>query len=198
MPKVSQEYRQNRRRAVVEAATDCFLAEGYRGASMHDVIAATGLSAGALYNHFPGGKAELVGACARTALDHVFDLAHQAVLTPFDPERWLVQVLEVLADEPRAARLLLITWGEAAVDAEVNAILGAHLEGLRDLIDQQFASWAVTDLGLSRQEATDWVSMFSQAVLSVLQGWVVQSQLLPGFTHEAYLDYARTIAGSGE
>ncbi|ROZ61931.1 TetR/AcrR family transcriptional regulator [Kocuria soli] len=198
MPKVSQEYRDNRRRAVVGAATDCFLAEGYRGASMHEIIAATGLSAGAIYNHFPRGKSELVAACAQTGLDQVFDLAQRRVAQPFDPESWLVGVLEELAAQPRLARLLLITWGEAAVDEGVNAALGSHLEALRSLVDEQFAGWAVTELGLSRQDATQWVGMFSQAVLSVLQGWVVQSQLMPGFAHEAYLDYARTIAAVGD
>lgn len=197
MPKVSEQYRQNRRRAVVDAATDCFLAEGYRGASMHEVIAATGLSAGAIYNHFPGGKSELVLACAATALDQVFELAHQNVKQPFDPEQWLVGVLETLAAQPRLARLLLITWGEAAVASEVKGALGAHLEAVRHLISEQFSSWAVQELGLTHQEATEWVSMFSQAVLSVIQGWVVQSQLLPGFGHDAYVDYARTIAAVG-
>lgn len=198
MPKVSEEYRRNRRRSVVDAATGCFLTEGYRGASMHEIIAATGLSAGAIYNHFPGGKSELVVACARTALDQVFDLAAQTASAPFDPESWLVGVLESLAAQPRLARLLLITWGEAAVDPEVHGALGSHLEALRGLIDDRFSAWAVEQLGLSDREAADWVGMFSQAVLSVLQGWVVQSQLLPGFAHEAYLDYARTIAAVGE
>lgn len=197
MPKVSEQYRQNRRRAMVDAATECFLAEGYRGASMHEVIAATGLSAGAIYNHFPGGKSELVLACATTALDQVFELAQQRVTQPFDPEQWLVGVLESLAAEPRLARLLLITWGEAAVETHVQGALGVHLEAVRSLISDQFAAWAVAELGLSQQEATDWVGMFSQAVLSVIHGWVVQSQLLPGFAHEAYVEYARTIAAVG-
>ncbi|MDO5617573.1 TetR/AcrR family transcriptional regulator [Kocuria sp.] len=197
MPKVSQEYRNNRRRAVVDAATDCFLAEGYRGASMHHVIAATGLSAGAIYNHFPGGKAELVLACANTTLDRVFELAQHHVAEPFNPEQWLVGVLEALAEQPRMARLLLVIWGEAAVDTSVFGVLGVHMEAVRGLISEQFSTWAIRELGLSSAEAADWVSLFSQAVLSVLHGWVVQSQLLPGFSHEAYVEYARTIAAVG-
>lgn len=197
MPKVSEQYRQNRRRSVVDAATDCFIAEGYRGASMHEIIAATGLSAGAIYNHFPNGKSELVVACAQTGLDQVFEAAAVTDDAPFTPETWLVGVLEGLAEQPRLARLLLITWGEAAVDPGVGAVMGSHLEALRALIEERFAAWVVTELGLSEREAAEWVAMFSQAVLSVIQGWVVQSQLLPGFAHEAYVDYARTIAAVG-
>ena len=50
------------------------------------------------------------------------------------------------------------------------------------------------ELGLDDDAAREWAGMFAQAILSVLQGWVVQSCLLPGFDHGAYLDYARTLA----
>ena len=106
--------------------------------------------------------------------------------------------LEQLAASPRLARLLLITWAEAAVDPAVAELMGTHQETLRSAIDRVFADWAVAELGLTEASARQWVEMFSQAVLSVLQGWVVQSALLPGFDHEAYLDYARTLVASDE
>lgn len=203
MPRVSEEFRAARRRAVLDAASECFLAEGYRGASMHQIIAATGLSAGALYHHFPGGKAELVAECARTGLDRVLEAVSPAdpqadddAPSSFQPDLWLVGVLEELAASPRLARTLLITWAEAAVDPAVAELLGTHQETLRLMIERVFSGWAVAQLGLSRSQADDWVGMFSQAVLSVLQGWVVQSALLPGFDHDAYLDCARTIVAS--
>lgn len=219
MPRVSEEFRVARRRAVVDAATECFLAEGYRGASMHQIIAASGLSAGALYHHFPDGKAQLVVECARNGLEQVLEVVAPAgaeqpelerpgpcqggsggpePVQRFEPDRWLVGVIEELAARPRLARMLLITWAEAAVDPSVGEILGSHLETLRETIERLFAGWAVDELGLSEEQAGQWVVMFSQALLSVLQGWVIQSALLPGFDHEAYLDYARTIVGPDE
>lgn len=204
MPRVSDQFRAARRQAVVEAASACFLAHGYRGASMHQIIAATGLSAGALYHHFPGGKAELVAECVRTGLDSVLEAISPAdprteqTQDGFQPDAWLVSSLEQLAGSPRLARLLLITWAEAAVDPAVAELMGAHQESLRSAIERVFAGWAVAELGLAEASARQWVEMFSQAVLSVLQGWVVQSALLPGFDHEAYLDYARTLVASDE
>ena len=204
MPRVSDQFRAARRQAVVEAASACFLAHGYRGASMHQIIAATGLSAGALYHHFPGGKAELVAECVRTGLDSVLQAIYPAdprteqTQDGFQPDAWLVRSLEQLAGSPRLARLLLITWAEAAVDPAVAELMGAHQESLRSAIERVFAGWAVAELGLAEASARQWVEMFSQAVLSVLQGWVVQSALLPGFDHEAYLDYARTLVASDE
>lgn len=205
MPRISTEFRDARRRAVADAASECFLAEGYRGASMHQIIDAAGVSAGALYSHFPGGKAELVAECARIGLDRVLEAvapagpgAESDGSGAFQPDRWLVGALEELAASPRLARLLLITWGEAAVDQAVAQQMGAHQEMLRASIERVFAQWAVDELGLEEARARQWVGMFSQAVLSVLQGWVVQSALLPGFDHDAYLDYARTIVGADE
>lgn len=204
MPRVSDQFRAARRQAVLDAASECFLAHGYRGASMHQVIAATGLSAGALYHHFPGGKSELIAECVRTGLNEVLETISPAdprteqPQAGFQPDAWLVSALERLAASPRLARLLLITWAEAVVDPAVAQLMGAHQEALRSSIERVFAEWAVAELGLEEASARQWVEMFSQAVLSVLQGWVVQSAVLPGFDHEAYLDYARTLVASDE
>lgn len=57
-PRVSDEYRERRRRAVLAAADRVFVRLGYRGAAMDDVMAEVGLSRGGLYGYY-SGKAEL-------------------------------------------------------------------------------------------------------------------------------------------
>lgn len=191
MPRVSQQYKDERRREIVAAASECFLEHGYEGASMHRIIAATGLSAGALYNHFPS-KQELVAAAARAALDRVLVAAEDE--SGADPAAWVVGLLERLAADPATTRLLLITWGGAVSDPGLAALAGEHLGRVRDRVEARYGRWAVEELGLDDDAAREWAGMFAQAILSVLQGWVVQSCLLPGFDHGAYLDYARTLA----
>lgn len=191
MPRVSQQYKDERRREIVSAASACFLEHGYEGASMHRIIAATGLSAGALYNHFPS-KQELVAAAARAALDRVLEAA--ADEPGADPAEWVVGLLERLAADPATTRLLLITWGAAVSDPGLAELAGEHLARVRDRVEERYGRWAVEELGLGADAAHEWAGMFAQAILSVLQGWVVQSCLLPGFDHGAYLDYARTLA----
>ena len=191
MPRVSQQYKDERRREIVAAASECFLEHGYEGASMHRIIAATGLSAGALYNHFPSPQ-ELVAAAARAALDRVLAAAEEEPGT--DPAAWVVGLLERLAADPATTRLLLITWGGAVSDPGLAALAGEHLGRVRDRVEERYGRWAVAELGLDDDAAREWAGMFAQAILSVLQGWVVQSCLLPGFDHGAYLDYARTLA----
>ncbi|MEX5299252.1 TetR/AcrR family transcriptional regulator [Kocuria sp. CPCC 205292] len=191
MPRVSQQYKDERRREIVAAASECFLEHGFEGASMHRIIAATGLSAGALYNHFPS-KQELVAAAARAALDRVLAAAEDEPGT--DPAAWVVGLLERLAADPATTRLLLITWGGAVTDPDLAGLAGEHLGRVRDRVEERYGRWAAEELGLDPGAAREWAGMFAQAILSVLQGWVVQSCLLPGFDHGAYLDYARTLA----
>lgn len=157
---------------------------------MQRIIAATGLSAGALYNHFPS-KQDLVAAAAGAALDRV--LAGEAEASGFDPGEWLAGLLERLAADPATTRLLLITWGGAVTDPGLRVLAGGHLEQVRARIEELYGRWALEDLRLPDAQAQEWIGMFAQAILSVLQGYVVQSCLLPGFDHEAYLDYARTL-----
>jgi AcrR family transcriptional regulator len=44
------------RRKVLDAAFSLFQARGYNGTSMQELMAATGLSGGALHHHFPSKK----------------------------------------------------------------------------------------------------------------------------------------------
>jgi TetR/AcrR family transcriptional regulator, repressor for uid operon len=54
---------QRRRREIVEAAMGCFRKRGFHQASMHEICAAAGISAGALYRYFPS-KADIILAIA--------------------------------------------------------------------------------------------------------------------------------------
>jgi AcrR family transcriptional regulator len=63
MPKVSQEHMDGRRRQILAAAGRCFASVGFHTTTMQDVIKASGLSAGAIYNHF-SSKEEIIAAIA--------------------------------------------------------------------------------------------------------------------------------------
>lgn len=59
MPRVTEEYRTARREEIVEAALRVFRRKGFQAASMADIIAESGVSAGAIYGYF-ASKTELV------------------------------------------------------------------------------------------------------------------------------------------
>lgn len=56
---------------ILTAAAHIFCERGYHGATMQDISAAVGLTAGSLYHHFKGGKEALLIAVLESGLDLV-------------------------------------------------------------------------------------------------------------------------------
>lgn len=54
--------RKNVRQKMVEGATQVLSRRGLHATAFSEVLALTGTSRGSIYHHFPGGKAELIGA----------------------------------------------------------------------------------------------------------------------------------------
>lgn len=127
-----------RREATVEAllteAHAAFAADGYRDASLEGIVAAAGVTKGALYHHFPGGKQELFRAVAAQVHCHIAD---QIAASAPEAEPW-EQLLAgcrtflEAALEPAAQRILLLdgpavlgwdVWRELDADASM-----PHLE----------------------------------------------------------------------
>ncbi|MFE7227984.1 TetR/AcrR family transcriptional regulator, partial [Nocardioides sp. NPDC057577] len=86
----------NRRQLIVEAAGKVFSERGYHAASMEQIAADVGITAAALYRHFPG-KYDLFRDCANLLIDHllgaVSDLPDDA-----DLERVLRTIAELTVD----------------------------------------------------------------------------------------------------
>src|SRR5215472_2739698 len=70
MPRVSDEYLEQRRQQILDAARRCFARQGFYETSMQDVFREAGLSAGAVYRYFKS-KDELVQAISATVLDRM-------------------------------------------------------------------------------------------------------------------------------
>jgi AcrR family transcriptional regulator len=143
VPKVSDEYLAERRRHIVDTARGLFAERGFAATSMADLVAATGLSVGALYRYFPS-KAALVAAAvegrdgqrgAGTAEPgggpgQVPDSAGQDVpgggFDEHEPAGELVdRLLGYVTATPQArshARLVTQVWAEAARSPEVAAL----------------------------------------------------------------------------
>jgi TetR/AcrR family transcriptional regulator, transcriptional repressor of aconitase len=117
MPRVAESYLQSRRRQIMDAAITCFAREGFHRTTMQDIVAETGLSAGAIYRYFRA-KEDIVAAIA--AEHHAAEAAAFAEVSIDDDLsaalRHLVRVcLGRLADpdEQRWRRVTVQVWGEA-------------------------------------------------------------------------------------
>ncbi|MGY0489875.1 TetR/AcrR family transcriptional regulator [Streptomyces sp. WG-D5] len=80
----------NRRQLIVEAAGRLFSERGYHAASMEDIAAAVGITAAALYRHFPN-KYALFSECAHAMVDGLV-----ALLDELPPEADTAEVLSAL------------------------------------------------------------------------------------------------------
>lgn len=69
------------RQIVVERAAALFNIKGYAGTSLQDIMEATGLSKGALYGRFRGGKEELAIASFDYAVEQVYEAVNQRTRT---------------------------------------------------------------------------------------------------------------------
>ena len=61
MPRITDDQREARREQVLEAARACLQEHGLEAVSMEMIIARSGLSTGAVYNHFKG-KDQIISA----------------------------------------------------------------------------------------------------------------------------------------
>lgn len=185
MPKVSEEYKKNRRSQIIDVARECFIKHGYQKTSMNEIIAATGLSAGAIYNHFES-KNEIMLEAAR------FDLAPFTRVRADMPWDYVIGCLKVL-DTAKTRRFLLATWGEAVSAPDIASVVTEQLTTLRDMALERYRDWGSRELDFNEAELNDWLNVIGAAVLSVLTGYVVQNQLMGKESREAYLQYASAI-----
>lgn len=88
---ISESRSARKRRAILEAATDVFLAEGFAGASMDAIATAAGVSKPTVYNHFADKK---------QLFDQIVNDLVATITQPFDE-----QIANLADDEDLAKRL---------------------------------------------------------------------------------------------
>ncbi|MFE9093367.1 TetR/AcrR family transcriptional regulator [Streptomyces sp. NPDC007264] len=111
----------NRRQLIVEAAGRVFSERGYHAASMEEIAAGVGISAAALYRHFPN-KYALFAECANVMADRLV-----AALDDVPPEADLAAVLGAVIQVTVAQRATggLYRWESRYLDREDRRFLGA-------------------------------------------------------------------------
>ena len=194
MPKVSDQHRASRRDQITAAALACFAEKGFQRTSMADIIAASGLSAGAIYLHFES-KQQIALAVGRQVLGRRLSELDDLSGGPLpDPVAMLRIILARMVDDMVDSRLLMQLWGEATSDPDMGALVGEIFGTLKIGFTRYLTAWA------TQRGATDpaaWAARSLPAVLALAQGFMVQRALVPGFDADAYFDGVRVVAGPG-
>ena len=173
MLRVSDAYRESKRRLILDASIECFAREGFHRTSMAQIIAEAGVSAGTIYLYFDS-KVEIIEAIAeeRHALESA--LGATALANP-DTRQALHDLaggyLDWLADpiEQKRRRVTVQVWAEALRSDRVASIV-------RDGVGQR---QQVADFVRERQQQGHLVASLdpdavSRVMLSLILGFVLQ------------------------
>jgi AcrR family transcriptional regulator len=192
VPKVSDAYREDQRRRILDAASTCFAAKGFRGTSMADIVSESGLSPGAIYGYFEG-KGEIVAAIAEERHAYEESLVSTA-LGHEDLREGLKDLVRAYFDwlkdpKERQRRILTIqVWAESFHDEALRSTTtrGApQREAIRRALEQ-----AKRRRQLPKRVDPD---ALSRLILAVLQGFVLQQAWEPDIDVDAYARTAQEV-----
>ncbi len=184
MPRVTEAHRQRRRDEIAEAAVRVLARRGVADTSIADIVAESGLSAGAIYANF-ANKSELAQYVAASQLGWRVDLLDE----PGDggirtPTQVLGLILGTLHQQAPPLAVVLQYWSEATRDPDMHRVLTEKVAELRDAFERAVRPWAlVRDPAhadaLARRTATA-MSVLSQGYLANagLFGWVGPEEFL--------------------
>lgn len=171
MPKVSAEYRDERRAHILAAATRCFVRDGFHATSMQDLFTEAGLSSGAVYRYF-ASKDELIVAVVGENMREVVAAIHTIATERRDEPLGtaIAEVLELIGRKHRengTAALAVQVWSEVlrndALADQLRTLIGEMRKDVEAVVrDHQAAGALPADIPAS-------------ALANVLTG------LVPGF-----------------
>ncbi|WP_422936256.1 TetR/AcrR family transcriptional regulator [Sinomonas sp. P47F7] len=194
MPKVSEEHREAMRRRILDAALTCVARKGFAAASMADIVAEAGLSAGAVYLYYKGKEQLTVDVGRRVLEDRLAILEVLGRARPVPPPSEVI--IDMMAGLPQTQffpGIALQVWGEAVhhdelagvaqqIIGEVTAGIAAYLQG-----------WLESARGLSSEAAAVEAGRLAPAVVGLVQGYIVQVAFAGGDIAERYLESARGV-----
>lgn len=189
MPKVTDEYRTAKREEIVDAALAAFRRKGFHATSMADIIAESGLSAGAIYGYHKSKADLIIEVATRIIGSRVVDVERLASADPMPPPANIIRVLmDGMHRDLGAGDIMVQLWGEAMTDSTVKALAGGVIGRLFETYRHYISLWHQREHGLSVEAADALATRQTPLFVSAAQGYLLQNALLPGFDAGAYLD----------
>ena len=198
MPKVTEEHRTARRRQIADAALRCFARSGFQQTSMADIVAESGLSAGAIYGHYKS-KEELVELAVTEVLDARFvDLAEARRRDPQPSPAELVGLLvHGLTSQIGDLRLLLQVWGQVPINPALARLASRIGSRIRTMFADYLTEWYQRYRGLDQDSARNAAEDDAPLYVGIVQGYVVQTVLFEDFDGDHYLAAVERIDPRG-
>lgn len=136
------------RARVLDAAAEAFQAQGYRGTSMHDIVGAARVTAGALHHHFPTKRDLGRAVIAERVSDEVGLTWIAAVEAAPTAAQGIVAIFEAVADAlDRRGTVSGCPLGNLALE------LSLADEVLREAIEDEYRTWRSAVAAVLRRDA---------------------------------------------
>ncbi|MFC4265605.1 TetR/AcrR family transcriptional regulator [Arthrobacter cryoconiti] len=195
VPKVTDSYREERRREIAAAALRCFGRKGFQGTSMADIIAESGLSAGAIYGNFKN-KDDLIDVSVHGVLDRLLKWIDPIGSSDpiLEPHEFLAAFLRNIRQDIVTDGLLLQVWAEAVTDPDLRPMVAETLTEIKAVFASYLTHWYTQTRGLPTEAASEKADKYAPVLLGTCQGFLVQSAIVPDFNTEGYLAGLSMIA----
>ena len=199
MPKVSDAHLAARREQIVDAAMTRFAEGGFHSTGMAEVIAATGLSAGAVYRYFPSKEAliqaiveERVLANAAAAFEQILD---EGVDDPVEAIAAGLGIVEAVTARQGVdiTKVAVQAWGEALRNPGILEVAqGAYT---------QMRSYLAADAHRAKEHGRLGPDAdpdeLAKMMLSLLMGYVIQRLIMGDMDRERYTAAVRDLSRLG-
>jgi len=139
-----------RRRQLLGAAQEVFVAQGYHAAAMDEIAERAGVSKPVLYQHFPG-KLELYLALLDESVDELVAIVRDALSSTTDNKQRVPATFQAFFDfvSSSGEAFRLVFESDLSNEPEVRARLNRTMHACADMISQFIRE----DAGLSDEEA---------------------------------------------
>ena len=200
MPRVTEEHRTARREQILDAAVTTFAVQGFQATGMAEIIAASGLSAGAVYRYFVS-KDELIEAIVDRVLgqaagrfQQLLDEGHAP--HPAEAVAAAVDLVTTVAQRGPVdmTRVAVQAWAEALRTPGVAAVVDRAYRTIRGY----FAEVARRAQATGQLPPDADPEHVAAGMLSLVLGFLLQRLLLGDVPAAAYAEGVRALlAGAG-
>jgi len=170
MPRATATHATEMRQRILEGAHRAMLDGGYRGTTMPEIAAETGVSVGLLYRYFSSKEQLYLAMCEAVTQAHLDELAVELSRIS-DPRERLSNAIGIFVDSLEAERwgaIITTGWAEADVNPDLRDLLRRRCDQIR-----AFAAMYLRE-GVARGEVDDDadVEELSLAVTMLMDGVV--------------------------
>lgn len=179
MPKVTEQYLDERRRHILAAARRCFLRNGgFQATSMQDLFAESGLSSGAVYRYFRS-KEDVVLAIAEENIREVIGVIRTVAAGPGDGSvgaalAAATEVVDARTGHEGLAQLSVQVWAESLRNPRLHPQYGRMLAEAR----AEVAGIVRTQQDAGHLPASVPAAALTDALVGSLLGHILQLALL--------------------